>query len=65
MLDSFRKKESPRAQPQSPYGRMQEALSPASTGAEMPKPALPKADPPRADAAIQAPPANKIGRAHV
>ena len=62
MLDNFRKRDSTRvapAQPQSPYGRMQEALSPAPAGVETPKPALPKADPPRADAATHAPPANK------
>ena len=62
MLDSFRKKDSTRAapaQPQTPYGRMQEALTPAPAGAGTPKPALPKAEPPRSDAATQAPPANK------
>lgn len=62
MLDSFRKKDSTRAapaQPQSPYGRMQQALSPAPAGAEAPKSALPKTEPPRADAAAQMPPANK------
>jgi cytoskeletal protein CcmA (bactofilin family) len=61
MLDNFRKRDSTRAAPvqsQSPYGRMQEALSPAPAGAETPKAALPKTDPPRAEAAAQMP-ANK------
>src|SRR5512135_3286785 len=60
MLDNFRKRDAARSAPaQSPYGRMQEALSPASADAATPKSALPKTDPPRADAAAPAPPANK------
>lgn len=60
MLDNFRKRDAARSAPaQSPYGRMQEALSPASADAATPKSALPKTDPPRADAAAPAPQANK------
>lgn len=70
MLD-FRKKDPTRpgyTPPPSPYGRMQEALSPATPApaakpeapkAELPKLELPKSEPPRTDAAPVAKPANQ------
>jgi cytoskeletal protein CcmA (bactofilin family) len=64
MLENFRKKDAPRpgyTPSPSPYGRMQEALSPTPPAQEpqkpellkpeMPKPETPKAEPPRTDAA--------------
>lgn len=66
MLD-FRKKDPARpgyTPPPSPYGRMQEALSPAPPApeapkAELPKLELPKSEPPRTDAAPVAKPADE------
>jgi cytoskeletal protein CcmA (bactofilin family) len=70
MLENFRKKDVTRpgyTQPPSPYGRVQEALSPAPPPpetpkpelpkAEWPKPELPKAESPRTDAAQSVKPA--------
>ena len=67
MLDNFRKKDNARPSytpPPSPYGRMQEALSPTPAAAEtpkpeapraeIPKPELPKPESPRADAVLGA-----------
>ena len=72
MLDNFRKKDNARPSytpPPSPYGRMQEALSPTPAAAEtpkpeapraeIPKPELPKPESPRADAVLGARPVNK------
>ncbi len=67
MLENFRKKDVVRpgyTPSPSPYGRMQEALSPTPPVAEPPKPELPKAEmpkvePPRIEAAQSAKPANK------
>lgn len=72
MLESFRKKDVSRpgyTPPPTPYGRMQEALSPTPPAPvapkpELPKPELPKADLPKAelprtDATQSAKPANK------
>lgn len=71
MLENFRKKDAlrPPYNPPSPYGRMQEALSPTPPAAETPKPEspkpelqrpeLPKLELPRTDAVHGAKPANK------
>lgn len=66
MLESFRKKDS-RADSlpsSSPYGRMQEALSPTPPATptpkpESPKPEMPKAESSRSDATLSAKPADK------
>jgi len=52
MLENFRKRDVPRpayAPSPSPYGRMQEALSPTPHAPETPKPELPKAELPKAE----------------
>lgn len=72
MLENFRKKDISRpgyTPSPSPYGRMQEALSPTPPApetpkpelpkAEIPKPEMPKAESPRIDAAHSVKPANK------
>lgn len=61
MVDSFRKRDPtrPANTPLSPYGRMQDALSPAPSAAPAPKPEPPKAEPARSDAAPGAKPANQ------
>jgi cytoskeletal protein CcmA (bactofilin family) len=67
MLETFRKKDASRPDPvpsPSPYGRMQEALSPTAPAPQTPKPELkmpetPKADSPRTDAAHGAKPASQ------
>lgn len=67
MLESFRKKDSSRPDSlpsSSPYGRMQEALSPTPPAAPTPKPEsakpeTPKAESPRSDAPAGAKPADK------
>jgi cytoskeletal protein CcmA (bactofilin family) len=62
MLENFRKKDASRpgyTPAPSPFGRMQEALSPVPPAAEAPKPESPKAEPARADAAHTAKPADK------
>ena len=62
MLENFRKKDVSRpgyTPAPSPFGRMQEALSPAPPVADAPKPELPKAEPARADAAHTANPSDK------
>lgn len=62
MLENFRKKDVSRpgyTPAPSPFGRMQEALSPAPPVADAPKPELPKAEPARADAAHTVKPVDK------
>jgi len=72
MLENFRKKDVARpgyTPSQSPYGRMQEALSPTpqapeapkleSPRPEIPRPEMPKAESPRTDAALSVKPGNK------
>lgn len=67
MLENFRKKDASRpgyTPSPSPYGRMQEALSPTPPAAEapkpeLPKPEMPKAESPRTDATHSAKPENK------
>lgn len=67
MLENFRKKDASRPDPtpsHSPYGRMQEALSPTPPAPQTPKPELkapemPKADSPRTDAAASAKPSDQ------
>ncbi len=62
MLENFRKKDVSRpgyTPAPSPFGRMQEALSPAAPAADAPKRESPKAEPARTDAALTAKPADK------
>jgi cytoskeletal protein CcmA (bactofilin family) len=63
MLENFRKKDVSRpgyTPAPSPFGRMQEALSPTPPAADVPKAESSKAEPARADAAHTAKPADKV-----